>query len=132
MNPDTKEKYLKMALRLFGVVFLLVYPLSMIWPSGWVWHGGEGVYYFQMIVGVYAVLGIFLIIAASNPIAHRSLISFTVWSSVVHALIMAAQAIGDQNEYGHLVGDVPALLLVAAVLGYLAPQRASTSPATAL
>ena len=132
MNPDTKEKYLKMALRLFGVVFLLVYPLSMIWPSGWVWHGGEGVYYFQMIVGVYAVLGIFLIIAAGNPTAHRSLISFTVWSSVVHALIMAAQAIGDQNEYGHLVGDVPALLLVAAVLGYLAPQRASTSSATAL
>ncbi len=131
MNPDTKEKYLKMALRLFGVVFLLVYPLSMIWPSGWVWHGGEGVYYFQMIVGVYAVLGLFLIIAASNPTAHRSLISFTVWSSVVHALIMAAQAIGDQNEYGHLVGDVPALLLVAAVLGYLAPQRASTSEATA-
>ncbi len=132
MNPDTKEKYLKMVLRLFGVVFLLVYPLSMIWPSGWVWHGGEGVYYFQMIVGVYAVLGIFLIIAANNPKEHRSLISFTVWSSVVHALIMAAQAIGDQNEYGHLVGDVPALLLVAAVLGYLAPQRASTSSATAL
>ncbi len=127
MNPDTKEKYLKMALRLFGVVFLLVYPLSKIWPSGWVWHGGEGVYYFQMIVGVYAVLGIFLIIAASNPNAHRSLISFTVWSSVVHALIMAAQAIGDQSEYSHLVGDVPALFLVAAVLGYLAPQRASTS-----
>ena len=127
MNPDTQEKYLKVALRLFGVVFLLVYPLSMIWPSGWVWHGGEGAYYFQMIVGVYAVLGIFLIIAAGNPGEHRSLISFTVWSSVVHALIMAVQAIGDQNEYGHLVGDVPALLLVAAVLGYLAPQRTNTS-----
>lgn len=127
MNLDTKETYLKMALRLFGVVFLLIYPLSMIWPSGWVWHGGEGAYYFQMIVGVYAVLGIFLIIAASNPKAHRSLISFTVWSSVVHAFIMAAQSIGDQSEYGHLIGDVPALLLVAAVLGYLTPRKASTS-----
>ena len=127
MNPDTKETYLKLALRVFGVVFLLVYPLSMVWPSGWIWHGGEGVYYFQMIVGVYAVLGIFLIIAANNPKAHRSLISFTVWSSVVHALIMAAQAIGDKNEYGHLVGDVPALLLVAVVLGYLAPQKDSTA-----
>ena len=123
MNSEAKDKFLKMALRLFGVVFLLVYPLSMIWPSGWVWHGGEGVYYFQMIVGVYAVLGIFLIMAAKNPKEHRSLIWFTVWSSVVHALIMAAQAIGDQSEHGHLVGDVPALLLVAAVLGYLAPRR---------
>ena len=123
MNPEAKDKFLKMALRLFGVIFLLVYPLSMVWPSGWVWHGGEGVYYFQMIVGVYAVLGIFLILAAKNPKEHRSLIWFTVWSSVVHALIMAAQAIGDQSEHGHLVGDVPALLLVAAVLGYLAPRR---------
>ena len=123
MNPDAKGKFLKIALRLFGVVFLLVYPLSIVWPSGWVWHGGEGIYYFQMIVGVYAVLGIFLILAANNPSEHRSLISFTVWSSVVHALIMAMQALGDQSEQGHLVGDVPALLLVAAVLGYLAPRK---------
>ncbi len=116
-----------MALCLSGAIFLLVYPLSMIWPSGWVWHGGEGVYYFQMIVGVYAVLGIFLVIAANNPKAHRSLISFTVWSSAVHALVMATQAIRDPSEYGHLVGDVPALLFVAVVLGYLAPKRADTS-----
>lgn len=119
MTNNAKEKYLKLALRVFGVVFLLVYPLSMVWPSGWVWHGGDGVYYFQMIVGIYAVLGVFLIIAANDPSEHRSLISFTVWSSVVHALIMAAQAISDSNETGHLIGDVPALLLVAAVLGYL-------------
>jgi hypothetical protein len=125
VNPDTKENYLKIALQLFGAIFLLVYPISIVWPSGWVWHGGEGVYYFQMIVGVYAVLGIFLIKAAKNPMEHRSLISFTIWSSVVHALIMAAQAAGDQNEHGHLVGDVPALLLVAAVLGYLAPRKQS-------
>jgi len=123
MNAETKDKLLKLALRLFGVIFLLVYPLSMIWPSGWVWHGGEGTYYFQMIVGVYAVLGVFLISAAKEPREHRSLISFTVWSSVAHALIMAVQAIRDANEYGHLVGDVPALLLVAAVLGYLAPKK---------
>ena len=122
MKSEQTENLLRIALRLFGVVFLLVYPLSIVWPSGWVWHGGEGVYYFQMIVGIYAVLGVFLIIAAKNPGEHRSLISFTVWSSVVHAAIMAVQAIGDQSEHGHLVGDVPALLLVAAVLGYLSPR----------
>ncbi len=127
MNPEAKEKYLQLALRLFGVVFLLIYPLSMVWPSGFVWHGGEGQYYFQMIVGVYAVLGIFLIMAANNPGENRSLISFTVWSSVVHALIMAAQALSDSAETGHLVGDVPALLLVAIVLGYLSPRRAAAS-----
>ena len=125
MNPETREKYLKLALRLFGVIFMLVYPLSIVWPSGWQWHGGEGAYYFQMIVGVYATLGVFLILAANKPAEHRSLIWFTVWSSVVHALIMAVQAIGDDAERGHLVGDVPALLLVAAVLGFLVPKTDS-------
>ena len=118
MNNDTKRKILKLALRVFGVIFLLVYPLGFIWPSGWVWHGGMGGYYLQMIAGIYAVLGIFLIIAAKNPEANRSLISFTVWSSVVHAAIMGIQAAGDTHETGHLMGDVPALVLVAIVLWY--------------
>ncbi len=127
MDYEQKQKLLQLALRVFGVIFLLVYPIAMIWPSGWQWHGGEGQYYFQMIVGVYAVLGIFLILAANNPAAHRSLISFTIWSSIVHAGIMAVQAFGDEAERGHLVGDVPALLLVAAVLWFLSPQAQSTT-----
>ncbi len=124
MNSTEKEKILKLALRLFGVIFLFVYPLGFIWPSGWVWHGGMGGYYLQMIAGIYAVLGIFLILAATNPSAHRSLISFTVWSSLVHAAIMTIQAVGDPHEHGHLVGDVPALVLVAAVLWYFSPSKA--------
>ena len=54
--------------------------------------------------------------------ANRSLIWFTVWSSAVHALIMAAQAIMDPAETGHLLGDVPALLLVAGALAVLTPR----------
>jgi hypothetical protein len=50
-----------------GIAFLLIYPLGFVWPSGWVWHGGEGAYYLQMLRDVYAVLGIFLIAAAKNP-----------------------------------------------------------------
>jgi len=122
MDDDSKEKFLKLALRAFGAIFLIVYPLGIIWPSGWVWHGGEGMYYLQMIAGIYAVLGVYLIIAANNPGAHRSLISFTIWSSVVHAGIMTVQALGDKSEHGHLVGDVPALFLVAIVLWVLSPR----------
>jgi hypothetical protein len=123
VNPSDQERYLRLALRLFGLVFLLVYPLGLIWPSGWVWHGGEGKFYLQMICGVYAVLGIFLIRAAGDPAANRSLIAFTIWSSVVHAVIMAVQALVGPHEMGHLVGDVPALLLVAVVLGLLSRTK---------
>ena len=127
MNDASKEKFLKLALRVFGTIFLFVYPLSLVWPSGWVWHGGEGMYYLQMIVGVYAVWGVFLILAANNPGANRSLISFTVWASVVHAAIMTAQALGDEHETGHLIGDVPALFFVAVVLWYLSPGKSESA-----
>ena len=78
MNNETRERYLKLALVVSGIAFLLIYPLGFVWPSGWVWHGGEGSYYLQMLCGVYAVLGIFLIAAAKNPAENRSLISFTI------------------------------------------------------
>ena len=130
MAEATREKLLKTALVGFGIVFCLVYPLGVIWPSGWVWHGGEGQYYLQMICGVYAVLGLHLIAAARNPSQHASLISFTIWSSVVHALIMGAQALSDAHEIGHLVGDVPALLLVAGVLWFLT-SASGRAPAAA-
>jgi hypothetical protein len=130
-NNEIRERYLKLALVVSGIAFLLIYPLGLVWPSGWVWHGGEGSYYLQMISGVYVVLGIFLIAAARDPAENRSLISFTIWSSVVHAAIMAVQALYDGHEHGHLVGDVPALLLVAAVLWLLSPKGERFIGATA-
>jgi hypothetical protein len=72
-----------------------------------------------MIIGIYATLGVFLLLAAKNPDAHRSLIWFTVWSSVVHGGVMAYQAVTDPMEHGHLLGDVPALFLIAIVLAVL-------------
>jgi len=116
-----QENLLKLALGVFGAIFLLVYPLAIVWPSGWAWHQGapQDSQYFMMIVGVYATLGVFLILAARDPGANLSLIWFTIWSSIVHAAIMAVQAMGHDEFMGHLMGDVPALLLVALVLGVL-------------
>lgn len=115
------HKLLQIALILFGATFCLVYPLAKFWPSGWAWHAGPPAAsdYFMMIVGVYATVGVFLILAARDPLAHRSLILFTIWSSLVHAGIMAVQALASPSQHGHLAGDVPALVLVAAVLGGL-------------
>jgi hypothetical protein len=100
----------------------------MVWPSGWAWHHGAPYesQYFMMIVGVYATLGVFLLLASRDPGANSSLIWFTVWSSAVHAAIMGVQSFSAPEHMGHLVGDVPALILVALVLGglMLAPRKA--------
>ena len=120
-STPTPYKLLQFALAIFGAIFLLVYALAVVWPSGWAWQAGSPheSQYFMMIVGIYATLGIFLMLAARNPQANLSLIWFTVWSSVVHAAIMAVQSFGHGDHMGHLVGDVPALLLVAVVLTVL-------------
>jgi len=115
---------LKIALVVFGIVMLLIYPLAIVWPSGWAWHEGapSASDYYMMIVGVYFVLGIFLILAARDPLANRSLIWFAAVSSLVHGAIMAQQSFGmggGMNHMGHLMGDVPALFAVAIILGGL-------------
>ena len=107
---------------LFGLIFIFaIYPLSVLWPSGWAWHSGRSEY-LEMIVAVYATLGVFLFLAARDPARHLSLISFVIWSSVAHGLVMAAQSVIDPMHIHHLYGDVLALFLVAAVLAYLAPE----------
>ena len=127
MSDANRVFWLRVALVAFGLTFIFgIYSLVILWPSGWVW-GGHSHYYLTMITGVYATLGVFLLIAARNPDAHRSLIWFTVWSSAVHAAIMAMQALGEPTERGHLVGDVPALFLVAIVLGALMARRSHAS-----
>ena len=76
-----------------------------------------------MLVGIYATLGVFLILAARDPLANLSLIWFTVWSSAVHGGIMAVQALTQPEQMGHLAGDVPALFIVAVALAILTPAR---------
>jgi hypothetical protein len=119
--PRNQTKLLRIALLAFGIAFLLVYPLMIVWPSGWAWTPGQYEYE-QMIVGIYATLGVFLLWASREPEAHLSLIWFTVWSSAVHGGIMGVQAIVDPAERGHLPGDVAALLLVAVVLSVVTPR----------
>jgi hypothetical protein len=113
---------LRVALIAVGLIFIFgIYPLGVVWPSGWAWGHGPS-HYLMMILGVYATLGVFLLIASKNPAANVSLIWFTVWSSLVHAVIMAVQGLADGSERGHLIGDVPALLVVAIVLAALSPR----------
>ena len=124
-----RERLLPLVLRAVGVIFIVgVWPLMKVWPSGWQWEPHND-HYAQMICAIYVTLGVFLFRAAKDPAAHRSLLQFTVWSSVAHGGVMLLQALADGDERMHLVADVPALLAVAGLLALLMPE--TTRPAGA-
>ena len=127
MTNENRHNVLRVALYIIGIFFIVgIYPMMMwIWPSGWGWTPRQPEYE-QMIMGIYATLGVFLVRAAKDPEANASLIWFTIWSSIVHGGIMMVQAIVDKTERANLLGDVPALFVVAIVLWYLMPRRSSS------
>ena len=125
MSNGSKLGPLQVVLVVVGIIFVVgIYPLTILWPSGWAWHMGGPSMYLQMILGIYATLGVFLVLAARNPLKNLSLIWFTIWSTVVHGGIMAAQSIVYPEHRGHLFGDVPALLIIAVVLALVTPRGA--------
>ena len=79
-----RERELKVVLVLVGLLFsALLYPLMMFLSRSPA---------LAMMFSLYVTLGIFLLLAARDPSAHRSLIAFTAWSSFAHGGLMAAQA----------------------------------------
>jgi len=108
--PARDTGALRIALIAIGAIFVVgVFLLMRLWPDGFAWEPRQSEYE-QMILGIYVVLGIFLLLAARNPLEHLSLIWFTAWSSLVHGLIMLVQALVDPVERANLLGDVPALI----------------------
>lgn len=125
MRPESKEKFLRYALIVFGLIFLIgLYPMTVFFPGGWMWEPRQPEYE-QMILAIYAVLGVFLLRAAKNPSAHASLIAFTAWSSLAHGAVMLVQALRDSTEHANLCGDVPALIVVGVLFLWLGPKSAS-------
>ena len=118
----SRERALKAVLVVVGLIFCsLVYPLTLFLrqePA------------LAMMLSVYVTLGIFLLLAARDPSANRSLIAFTAWSSFAHAALMAVQAFRNLIARGELVG-VAALVIIGGALIVLAPAKKSGERASA-
>jgi len=76
-----------------------------------------------MLNSVLATLGIFLVLAARNPAAHRSLIVFAVWSSFAHAAIMLVMAFQLPAQRGVLLFAAGVTALSAVLLMICMPAR---------
>jgi len=113
-----RERALKIALVVVGLLFAaLVYPMMVFvkqQPA------------LAMLMCLYATLGVFVLLAARNPAANRSLIAFTAWSSLVHAVFMGAQTLLNFVQRGELVG-VGVLAVIGVALIWLAPGRVSVA-----
>lgn len=114
-----RERTLKTVLVVVGLLFVaMAYPLVAM-------HIGEAE---QMMLSVYVTLGIFLLLAARNPAAHRSLIAFAGWSSLAHAAVMAVQSIYDAAERAHFLAGVALFAIIGLALALLTPPK--PNPAT--
>lgn len=111
-----REQALKIVLVIVGLLFsATVYPLILFLrqePA------------LAMMLSLYVTLGVFLLLAARNPSANRSLIAFTAWSSFSHAVVMGFQAFRNFVARGELIG-VAALVVIGVTLIVLAPPQRS-------
>lgn len=124
-----RKRVLQIVLVVVGILFLggayALFPLfrSAVLP-------GQPAFE-QMLGSVYATLGIFLLLAVRNPSAHRSLIAFTAWSSVVHGAVMGAQALRNVIPRADLLRAVLPTILIGVLLILLAPSKPKAAVSTA-
>jgi hypothetical protein len=114
-----RERALKVALVLVGLLFTAgIYPLidSLLHPADS--DMGD-----TMMLSLYVALGIFLLIAVRNPLAHRSLIAFAAWSSFAHAVAMSIVGLEIASQrVGFLIGSA-VLVVIGVALIVLAPAK---------
>ena len=116
-----RERALKVVLVLVGLLFFAgVYPVTDS-----LWHANQSDYGDDMMLSIYVALGIFLLIAARNPSANRSLIAFTAWSSFAHGAVMAVMAFQVASERRDLLIAVAVLAFIGVALIALAPAKPS-------
>src|SRR5438309_9018628 len=118
-----REVALKIVLALVGLLFLAsAYPLMLFVRQDPA---------LSMMFSIYVTLGAFLLLAIRNPLANRSLIAFTAWSSFAHAAVMGVQALRNLIARGELLG-VAALIVIGGALIVLAPATQSVERTSAV
>jgi hypothetical protein len=123
-----RERALKIVLVMVGLLFsACVYTVtdSLL-------HANQSMNTEAMMLSVYVALGIFLLIAAYDPSANRSLIAFTAWSSFAHAAVMAVMALQKADERRELLIAVAVLGIIGVALIVLAPAKPSGERASAV
>jgi succinate-acetate transporter protein len=118
-----REPVLKPVLVVVGLLFTAgIIPLTMFFsrePA------------VPMLMSIYVTLGIFLLLAARDPEANRSLIAFAGWANLAHAGVMALQEYWKVIERRELAGVV-LFAIIGVVLVALVPAKQSVEKASSM
>jgi len=124
MSEDhMRERALQVVLVLVGLFFT-----AAVIPT---WNGIRGAdpnTGDTMQMAIYATLGVFLLLAARNPVAHRSVIAFAAWSSFAHAVTMGSLGFEMPPLKTGFVGASAILVLIGFALLALLPKRVRVTP----
>ena len=125
MTKETRRMYLKVVALATAAFLTLGLPFMFdLWPGGFRWaHPSMHPAYERMIIAIYFALGICLVPTAFDPERHAILLDFTILSSILHGAVMTYDSFAQQDEMTHLVGEVPILFALAAILWWLHPRR---------
>jgi hypothetical protein len=116
-----RERALKVVLVLVGLVFSAgIYPMMTSVRDGWQANKEDSL---PMALSLYVTLGIFLLLAARNPSANRSVIAFAAWANIAHAAVMAVMAVHLPNEREDLLIAAAVFCVIGLVLIGLAPAK---------
>ena len=123
----TRERALKIVLVVVGLLFVAgLYPIVM-----YLWRPGNEPPGDTMMVSLYVTLGIFLLLAARDPSAHRSLIAYAGWANIAHALVMALIALHPGSDRRGLLTAAAIFTPIGVLLLALTPAVSSSKRASA-
>jgi len=116
-----RERALKVVLVVVGLIFMAgIYPLITSVRDGWRANKEDPL---PMGISLYVTQGIFLLLAARDPLANRGVITFPAWLNIAHAGVMTVMAI-------HLPNERQDLLVASAVFGAIGAVLITLPPRT--
>jgi hypothetical protein len=116
-----RERALKVVLVVVGLIFIAgIYPLITSVRDGWRANKEDPL---PMGISLYVTQGIFLLLAARDPLANRGVITFAAWLNIAHVGVMTVMAI-------HLPNERQDLLVASAVFGAIGAVLITLPPRT--
>jgi len=124
-----RERTLKIVLVVVGLIFVAgVYPLITSVRDGWRANKEDPL---PMGISLYVTQGIFLLLAARDPLANRGVITFAAWLNIAHAAVMTVMSIHLPNERQDLLVASAVFAAIGVILIALNPSRLSVEKASA-